>query len=895
LLPLQSVVVFVVSVVVLLAGGVGEAWATPDQHTSSAMSTTNIKQIPQMIYTLTTGEVITYTTQHNFAIYDGGTEVFSSGSGTFSYTVNADGSNWGFAYSVAPSAISCSPAQTTFTVTTTADDASGVAANCATGSSTACTLRDALAAAAASTATGLTVNFSPTIFLSTNTPAQNTITLTGGTLNVPSNTTIQGPTTGSGGGLTNLVTVDGNQGSSVFTITGGTAVVINNLTITNVGFLGSSYGAVYLNGGSLTINQSTLSKNSCGTFGGGGITNAAGSTLVVNQSLFYDNECSAGGILNDGTLTVSNSTFTANSGAYFAGGIANTASGTANLTNVTIAGNNSGTYAGGVYNQGTMTLTNTIVAANYSYGTYADFDGVAPTATRSIYNTSSSGTSTYTLATLGLAPLGSYGGPTQTMPVLPTSPAWCTTDASTPGTGTDQRGFAASSVYHGSRENYCTDTGATNSNFSLVWTTQPPATVTEGVKFSTTAPILSFEDNGFLLPATNTVYFGDQYHAITNSSNPSLNAGVANMSGSFMNAPETSDTVYALVELTAPVSSPLYSENSNPFNVVAGPTVTGISPSSGPSSGGTTITITGTNLSGTTVVKFGAVSATNVAVVSSTEVTATIPAGTGTVDVTVTTTSATTPTTAADQYTYQTLQPLSVTAAAITVYAGQLSTQTVAQLMASYNAPGLTGLQLEAALANAEFGFTVSVNGGSYNIPLISYGTYFGANLLATVPAGAPTGTFTMTPYLIGPGAANFSFTPTAGSLTISNLQPLSVTAANITVYVGQTPTKRVAQLMASYNAPGLTGLQLEAALANAEFGFKVSVNGGSYNIPLISYGTYYGANLLQEVPAGAPTGTFTMTPYLIGPGAAGFSFSETPGSLTIASGNVSINIPVDF
>lgn len=66
-----------------------------------------------------------------------------------------------------------------------------------------------------------------------------------------------------------------------------------------------------------------------------------------------------------------------------------------------------------------------------------------------------------------------------------------------------------------------------------------------------------------------------------------------------------------------------------------------ISPNQGSTGGGTTVTITGTNLTGTTAVKFGSKSATNVTNVSPTQVTAVSPSGTGTVGVTVTTSGGT--------------------------------------------------------------------------------------------------------------------------------------------------------------------------------------------------------------------------------------------------------------
>jgi hypothetical protein len=70
---------------------------------------------------------------------------------------------------------------------------------------------------------------------------------------------------------------------------------------------------------------------------------------------------------------------------------------------------------------------------------------------------------------------------------------------------------------------------------------------------------------------------------------------------------------------------------------VAAPTLTGLSPSSGPVTGGNTVTLTGTGLTGTTAVRFGSTSATSVTVVSAARVTAVAPSGTGTATVTATT------------------------------------------------------------------------------------------------------------------------------------------------------------------------------------------------------------------------------------------------------------------
>ena len=84
----------------------------------------------------------------------------------------------------------------------------------------------------------------------------------------------------------------------------------------------------------------------------------------------------------------------------------------------------------------------------------------------------------------------------------------------------------------------------------------------------------------------------------------------------------------------------------------AAPTVTSVAPATGPSGGGTTVTITGTGFTDATGVSFGSVAATDVAVVTATSMTALAPAGSGVVDVTVTSPEGTSAATAADQFTY---------------------------------------------------------------------------------------------------------------------------------------------------------------------------------------------------------------------------------------------------
>ena len=91
------------------------------------------------------------------------------------------------------------------------------------------------------------------------------------------------------------------------------------------------------------------------------------------------------------------------------------------------------------------------------------------------------------------------------------------------------------------------------------------------------------------------------------------------------------------VTATVTNSNGLSGNLASGFTYIAPPTVTGVSPSSGSTAGGTAVTISGTNFATGAGVTFGATAATNVVVVSSTTITATTPAGSaGAVTVTVT-------------------------------------------------------------------------------------------------------------------------------------------------------------------------------------------------------------------------------------------------------------------
>ena len=92
--------------------------------------------------------------------------------------------------------------------------------------------------------------------------------------------------------------------------------------------------------------------------------------------------------------------------------------------------------------------------------------------------------------------------------------------------------------------------------------------------------------------------------------------------------------------------------SADQFAYVIAPVVASVAPSAGPLQGGTTVTITGTNLLGAAAVNFGSAPGTIVSD-TDTQIVATSPAGSaGVVDITVTTAGGTSATSSDDQFTY---------------------------------------------------------------------------------------------------------------------------------------------------------------------------------------------------------------------------------------------------
>jgi hypothetical protein len=223
-----------------------------------------------------------------------------------------------------------------------------------------------------------------------------TITLTA-TLTIDKNLTLDGS------GQT--VTISGGNAVRVLMIDLGMTVALNQLTVSG-GTVTGPAGGIY-NQGMLTITDSMISGNSA-TTGAGGIFNIG--TLTVTNSTISGNSTtsgSGGGIYNNSSasLAAANSTISGNSAPTAGGGIYNNTSGTVAITNSTLSGN-SASNGGGIYNSsGTSALT--IANSTFANNSGALGGAIQNRATASITNSTFSGN---TATNRGGAIMGWTGG-----------------------------------------------------------------------------------------------------------------------------------------------------------------------------------------------------------------------------------------------------------------------------------------------------------------------------------------------------------------------------------------------------------------------------------------------------------------------------------------------------
>jgi hypothetical protein len=441
-----------------------------------------------------------------------------------------------------------------YIVTTAGDDATGVAANCpvggpATGGGMNCSLRDALEAA--TEAGGGNIQFDNTAFASTNTAAQNTITLTNGPLYLSTFTLVHGPTAPNGNTYSNLITVSGNSQSGVFWVVSGVHDAgIQNLNIVN-GSNGFGGAGIYTDGG-LFVWNATISGNSAAGGQGGGIYIDSNGSLQLNYSTLSGNSAdTGGGLANYGTLKAAEDTFSGNQATTLAGGIY--ASGQTFVTNCTVSGNHAAAgSAGGIavaVNE-TLKLTNSIVSGNDSAAPLPDLQGTY----------TDGGGNQVAVGPLNLSPLGNFGGPTQTIIPLPWSPAICSGLASNLSALAfwDQRGYPdTNSTYPGySLTGPCVDSGAVQTNYSIAFST-PPTPVAPDTSILMSTPFtaaVALTENGNPVAQPVTVPLSLTGSGSLGGNSAVTSAGIATFSSLQIDTAGTGDVLMATLALNPPNS-----------------------------------------------------------------------------------------------------------------------------------------------------------------------------------------------------------------------------------------------------------------------------------------------------------------------------------------------------
>lgn len=313
------------------------------------------------------------------------------------------------------------------------------------------------------------------------------------------------------------------------------------------------------------------------------------------------------------------------------------------------------------------------------------------------------------------------------------------------------------------------------------------------------------------------------------------------------------------------------------------PTVTGITPNSGPVAGGTSVTITGTNFTGATAVTIGGAAATGITVVNATTITATTPAGTaGARDVAVTTPGGTG--TGTGLFTY-------IAAPVVTTSAGATASIPPAAVAID---PALTVTDSDSAtLASATVSITANFQAGQdvlgfTNAPATMgniSGNYVPATGILTLTSAGATATVAQwQAALRSVSYANSAASPNASTRTVSfaandGTSNSSVATKDVSITLIATPT--------AFSFVDQSGVALSALITSA----PVQINGiNTVATWIASSGTACVSsanNCACDIAAWATGGTVSNGQYLCARHTSGAGFSTAVNTVvTVGAGS---------
>jgi hypothetical protein len=419
------------------------------------------------------------------------------------------------------------------------------------------------------------------------------------------------------------------------TFSTGVPLTINSgatLSTNSTSNYGLTFGGDYINnGGALSAGSSaiTITGTATQSIAGFTTTGTVSMTKTGGTATFTGN-------VNGGALTISGSGGTLNLGS----GLTHNFTGTWTRTAGTLAGNSSTLNLGGALSGTGGTFTASTGTVNY----YGAAQSIAAVTYNNLIINQSSGSAT-------------LGGSITVNGVLTLTNGNVNTGSNTviiPASGSVSR--TSGHIIGNLQKNVATGSGVSRTfevgtasgydpivvNFgsvSVAGNLIAEATAGEHPSIGTST-INSTKDVNVYWSFTNSGITFDNYGATFNFNNPGDIDGSAN-TANFIVGKYDAGWTYPTVGTktsTSTQATGVTSLSDFVLGEVAAPTVTAISPNAGPTAGGTSVNITGTNFISGATVTIGGGTATGVTVVNSTAITATTPAGTaGAKDVVVTT------------------------------------------------------------------------------------------------------------------------------------------------------------------------------------------------------------------------------------------------------------------
>jgi CSLREA domain-containing protein len=227
-----------------------------------------------------------------------------------------------------------------------------------------CTLRAAVMEANRTSGLGATIILPSGIYTLT-IPASVADGEENGDLNLTAPLTGSPTITITGAGAASTI-IDANQIDRVFHVHAGRVAAISDVTIRNGYFVPTAItsGGGINNEGSLTVSGATISANKA-TYGGGIYNSVLGNLTVINSTIRQNYaDWAGGGIFNNGILDVLNSTLSQNTARAAGGGIGN--AGKAKVSKSAIYGNSSNNGGGIFADTDTLYVINSTISQNYA-------------------------------------------------------------------------------------------------------------------------------------------------------------------------------------------------------------------------------------------------------------------------------------------------------------------------------------------------------------------------------------------------------------------------------------------------------------------------------------------------------------------------------------------------